>query len=45
MIKADTTADAIATALGKVSREYKVFTVLKRDGEVKAMKIRELAYT
>jgi hypothetical protein len=24
-------------------REYKSFTVLKRDGEVKSMKIRELA--
>jgi hypothetical protein len=35
--------DAIADVLGKGKREYKSFTVLKRDGEVKSMKIRELA--
>jgi hypothetical protein len=29
--------------LGK--RDYKTFTVIKRDGEVSAMKIRELADT
>jgi len=34
---------AFAAVLGKGKREYKTFTVLKRDGEVKSMKIRELA--
>jgi hypothetical protein len=34
---------AISEVFGKGKREYKTFTVLKRDGEVKAMKIRELA--
>lgn len=34
---------AIAKALGTSKREYKTFTVLKPDGQVKSMKIRELA--
>jgi len=37
--------EAIANLLGTGKREYKSFTVLKRDGEVKSMKIRELAST
>ena len=32
-----------AALLGSPKREYKTFTVLKRDGEVTSMKIRELA--
>ena len=32
-----------AALFGKARREYKTFTVIKRDGEVKSMKIRELA--
>lgn len=34
---------ALATALGTEKREYKNFTVVKGDGEVRSMKIRELA--
>ena len=30
-------------AFGSPKRDYKTFTVLKRDGEVTSMKIRELA--
>ncbi len=37
----DVALNPIAAALGK--REYKIFKVLKQDGEVKSMKIRELA--
>ena len=33
----------IGAVLGKGKREYKSFTVRKRDGEVTSMKIRELA--
>jgi hypothetical protein len=33
----------IASIFGKSTREYKTITVLKRDGEVKSMKIRALA--
>ena len=41
---AGATSDALAAYLGKlVKREYKSFTVRKRDGEVLEMKIRELA--
>ena len=32
----------LASALGTSQREYKTFTVRKRDGEVTSMKIREL---
>jgi hypothetical protein len=34
---------AFASAFGGRSRQYKSLTVLKRDGEVKSMKIRNLA--
>ena len=33
----------VAALAGTGKREYKSFTVLKRDGEVRSMKIRELA--
>ena len=36
-------ADGFLEALGKITREYKSFTVSKHDGEVMSMKIRELA--
>ncbi|MGH9612955.1 MAG: hypothetical protein ACRD4P_07745 [Bryobacteraceae bacterium] len=35
--------NSFAAALGRGKREYKSFTVLKQDGEVTSMKIRELA--
>ncbi len=35
--------DSVADLLGTRKREYKTFTVLKDSGEVKSMKIRELA--
>ncbi len=34
---------AAAAILGKPKRTYRTFTVIKRDGEVTSMKIRELA--
>ena len=36
-------AGSFLAALGTDKREYKSFTVIKRDGEVRSMKIRELA--
>jgi hypothetical protein len=33
----------VGNMFGKHKREYKIFTVLKRNGEVASMKIRELA--
>lgn len=42
MINPDPDGGTLAL-LGAGKREYKSFTVLKRDGEVKSMKIRELA--
>ena len=43
MISADEPFNELTSALGKGKREYKSFTVRKRDGEVLSMKIRELA--
>jgi hypothetical protein len=36
---------SLEDAIGLGKRDYKTFTVIKRDGEVSAMKIRELADT
>ena len=43
MISPDEPILDLAAAFGKGKREYKSFTVRKRDGEVLSMKIRELA--
>jgi hypothetical protein len=43
MIGADEPFNELTSAFGKGKREYKSFTVRKRDGEVLSMKIRELA--
>jgi hypothetical protein len=45
MVLSDTlfSNNALANTLGTARREYKSFTVLKDNGEVKSMKIRELA--
>ena len=44
MINSADALNILAATLGtKGSREYKTFTVTKRDGQVKSMKIRELA--
>jgi hypothetical protein len=43
MISPEELLGPIAAALGRGKREYKTFTVLKDNGEVKSMKIRELA--
>lgn len=39
----DRTGNIVAALSGTGKREYKSFTVLKSNGEVKSMKIRELA--
>ena len=36
-------AGSFLSALGPDKREYKSFTVIKRDGEITSMKIREMA--
>ena len=43
MMNPDEQLSPIAAALGRGKREYKTFAVLKHNGEVKSMKIRELA--
>jgi hypothetical protein len=43
MVSADQPINSIAAVLGNGKREYKSFTVLKGNGEVTSMKIRELA--
>lgn len=43
MINPDESLGGIAAALGKGRREYKTFNVLKSDGQVTSMKIREMA--
>ena len=43
MVSPDEPINSLAAALGNGKREYKVFTVLKDNGEVMSMKIRELA--
>src|SRR5258708_13037175 len=42
MLNPDEQLNKIAAVLGKGKREYKSFTVLKGNGEVTSMKIREL---
>jgi hypothetical protein len=43
MISPDELLGPIQAVLGRGKREYKTFTVLKDNGEVRSMKIRELA--
>ena len=43
MISPEEQLDPIAAAFGHARREYKTFTVLKDNGEIRSMKIRELA--
>ena len=43
MLNADQPINSLAAVLGNGKREYKSFTVLKGNGEVTSMKIRELA--
>ena len=43
MISPDAQINPIASTLGQGNRDYKSFTILKDNGEVTSMKIRELA--